>query len=302
MDGVRISSDALSAFAIFADHLNLTRAAAALRISQPALHAKLATLARQVGRPLYNRVGRRLVLTPDGEAVARFARDHDDRLGRFLEELRVTPTSRPIVLAAGHAAYMHVLATVIRTTLAERPGSLRLLHTHRHQMLAAVRTGRAHLGVSALDVLPDDLGITPVAAFPQVLLAPEGHRLAGRHSVTLADLGGEELVVPPPSRPFRVNLERSMRAARAPWKVAVECEGWPLTIHFVALGVGVTVVSGCVTPARGLITVPITDLPEVTYYAAHRPAMLDDPRVADLLDAIRASAHIKAGLLRGLRA
>src|SRR5689334_13163846 len=232
MDGPRISSDALSAFAIFAEHLNLTRAAAVLRISQPALHAKLAALARQVGRPLYNRVGRRLVLTPDGEAVARFARDNDDRLGRFLEELKVTPTSRPIVLAAGHAAYMHVLATVIRTTLAERPGSLRLLHTHRHQMLAAVRTGRAHLGVSALDVLPDDLVITPVATFPQVLLAPAGHRLAGRHSLTLADLGGEELVVPPPSRPFRVNLERSMRAARAPWKVAVEAEGWPLTIHF----------------------------------------------------------------------
>jgi DNA-binding transcriptional LysR family regulator len=289
MDGSRISSDALSAFAVFADHLNLTRAAAVLRISQPALHAKLATLARQVGRPLYSRVGRRLVLTADGEAVARFARDHDDRLGRFLEELRVTPTSRPIVLAAGHAAYMHVLADVIRTTLAERPGSLRLLHTHRHQMLAAVRTGRAHLGVSALDVLPDDLVVSPVATFPQVLLAPEGHRLAGRHAITLADLGGEEMVVPPPSRPFRVNLERSMRSARVPWTVAVEAEGWPLTIHFVALGVGVTVVSGCVTPAPGLVTVPITDLPEVTYYAAHRPRMLDDPRVDDLLSAVRAS-------------
>ena len=118
--------DALSAFAVFADHLNLTRAAAVLRISQPALHAKLATLARQVGRPLYSRVGRRLVLTADGEAVARFARDHDDRLGRFLEELRVTPTSRPIVLAAGHAAYMHVLADVIRfhVELDPRPDSL----------------------------------------------------------------------------------------------------------------------------------------------------------------------------------
>jgi DNA-binding transcriptional LysR family regulator len=87
-----------------------------------------------------------------------------------------------------------------------------------------------------------------------------------------------------------VNLERSMRAARVPWTVAVEAEGWPLTIHFVALGVGVTVVSGCVTPSAGLVTVPITDLPEVTYYAAHRPTMLDDPRVADLLAAVRASA------------
>src|SRR4051794_22421456 len=127
MEGQRISSDALAAFAVFADHLNLTRAAAVLHLSQPSLHAKLATLSRELGRPLYRKVGRRLILTPDGEQVARFARDHNDRLARLLHELRTTPTTRPIVLAAGHAAYLHVLGDVIRATLPARPGGLRLL-------------------------------------------------------------------------------------------------------------------------------------------------------------------------------
>jgi DNA-binding transcriptional LysR family regulator len=298
----RISFDALAAFAVFADHLNLTRAAAVLRISQPSLHAKLATLARELGRPLYERAGRRLVLTPDGEDVARFAREQTDRGRRFLDELRETPTTRPIVLAAGHAAYLHVLGEVIRATLAERPGGLRLLHTHRTEMLDAVRSGRAHLGVSVLDVLPADLVTVPIASYPQVLLAPADHRLARRRTIKLADLAGEELVVPPASRPHRIGLERALRAAGVPWTVAVETEGWPLTVHFAALGVGLAVVTGCVTAPPGLVARRITDLPAVTYHAAHRRSALDDRRVAALLTAIRSGApkptgrQIRAGL------
>ncbi|WP_051796966.1 LysR family transcriptional regulator [Catenuloplanes japonicus] len=293
MAGPRINSDALAAFHVFADHLNLTRAAEALHISQPALHAKLATLARELGRPLYERRGRRLVLTPDGEAVARFARDSDERLGRFLDELRETPAARPIVLAAGHGAYLHVLGDAIRRTLAARPGGLRLLRTNRDEMLDALRNGRAHLGVSVLDVLPADLVTVPVATYPQVVLAPVGHRLAGRHRIRMRDLAGADLVVPPPHRPHRIALERSLRQAGVPWSVAVEIEGWPLAVHLAELGVGLTVITGCVRPTEGLVAVPITDLPRITYYAAHRAGALDDPRTKALLSEIRATTRAR---------
>jgi DNA-binding transcriptional LysR family regulator len=274
--------------------LGLWLSRGSLHISQPSLHAKIGVLSRELGKPLYEKVGRQLVLTPDGEQVARFARDQSDRIGRLLDDLRETPLNRPIVLAAGHAAYLHVLGEVIRATLAERPGSLRLLHTNRGEMVDAVRAGRAHLGISVLDALPDDLVSVPVATYPQVLLIPEGHRLARRRAVTLADLAGEELVVPPANRPHRISLERALRSAGVAWKVGVEIEGWPLTVHYAALGVGLAVVTGCVTPAPGLVARPVTDLPEVTYHAAHRYDARDDPRVATMLDAIRA-AHRPAG-------
>ena len=107
----RVSTEALSAFAVFAEHLNLTKAAAALHISQPSLHAKLATLARQLDRPLYERVGRRLVLTPEGEAVARFARDRDERLHRFLDELHDIPTTRPGTVSSTSFTHYSMLRT-----------------------------------------------------------------------------------------------------------------------------------------------------------------------------------------------
>lgn len=288
MGEVRVSSDALAAFAVFAEHLNLTRAAQQLRIAQPSLHAKLATLARQLDRPLYVRVGNRLQLTADGEKVARFARDHEERLAVFLDELRGTTSTRPLVLASGHTAYLHLLGDTIRAILTERPGSLRPLHTNRQQMLTALRTGRAHLGIFSLHVQPDDLTTTPIASYPQVLLMPEQHRLAARRSLRLSDLAGSELIVPPPTRPHRINLERALTTAGVSWTVGVEAEGLPMTLDFAALGVGLAVVAGCVCPAPGMVTRAFTDLPPVTFHAVHRPGALDDPRLTDLLTRIRA--------------
>jgi DNA-binding transcriptional LysR family regulator len=281
-----VSPDALASFVVFADHLNFTRAAEQLRISQPALHVKIAKLARELGRPLYHRAGRRLVLTADGEAVARFARAHDERLVQFLAEFAGLAPRRPVVLAAGQGAYLYLLGDTIRAVLADEPTRLRLINCDHRQMLAAVRTGQAQLGVSVLDVLPEDLITVELATFPQVLFVPSGHRLARRRSVRLRDLAGERLVVPPQHRPHRVLLEQAMRATGAEWTVAVEAEGWPLIAQFVALGVGLAVVNGCVPPPVGLVARPVQDLPPVTYHVVHQPAALTDPRVSSLLERI----------------
>ncbi len=102
-----------------------------------------------------------------------------------------------MILAAGQGAYLYLIGDTIRAVLADEPTRLRLINCDHRQMLAAVRTGQAHLGVGVLDVLPDDLTAVELATFPQVLLVPDDHRLARRRSVTLHDLAGTRLVVPP---------------------------------------------------------------------------------------------------------
>ncbi|SNT63198.1 LysR substrate binding domain-containing protein [Asanoa hainanensis] len=173
--------------------------------------------------------------------------------------------------------------------LAEEPTRVRLVTCDHRQMLAAIRTGRAHLGVGVLDVLPDDLTTLELATFPQVLLVPDDHRLARRRSLALSDLAGASPVVPPRHRPHRALLEQALRAADVTWSVAVEAEGWPLTTHFVALGVGLAVVNGRVPPPPGFVGRPVTDLPAVTYHPVHQPAAGSDARVAGQLERIRRS-------------
>jgi hypothetical protein len=137
--------------------------------------------------------------------------------------------------------------------------------------------------VGVLDVLPDDLAVVPLAVYPQTVLLPAGHALARRASVALRDLDGASLVVPPQHRPHRIMLEQAFRRADVRWSVAVEAEGWPLISQFVALGVGLAVVNGCVPAPAGLVGRPVTDLPDITYHAVHQRSALTDPRVAALL-------------------
>ncbi len=277
-----VSPEALAAFAVFADHLNFTRAAAALHISQPALHVKITKLAAAVGRPLYVRHGRTLTLTPEGETAARFARDLNRRMSTFLDEIHAVATERPLTLAAGEGAYLYLLSEVIR---AHRP--LRLMNCDSTRMLAAVRTGKADLGVGVLETTPDDLVTVLLASYPQTLVLPETHPLADHPELTVRDLAGVSLVLPPATRPHRKTVERALRAAEVDWTLAIEAEGWPLTLHFVALGVGLSIVNGCVTPPAGFTSRPITDLPRVPYYATHQAT--EDRRLAQLLTAVRDS-------------
>ncbi len=280
MDLSRLSTDALASFAVFADHLNFTRAADELHISQPALHVKVRKLAEALGRPLYTRHGRRLALTPAGEQVARFARDLDARVAAFLAEVGGTAASRAPVLGAGEGAYLYLLGDAVR------PG-VRLINGDRARTLAAVRTGRADVGVAVLDVLPSDVETELLASYPQTLVMPDDHPLAAEPRLALADLAGTSLIVPPPAGPHRVTLERALRAAEVPWSLAVEAEGWPLMLHFASLRIGLAVVNGCVPPPPGLTAREIIDLPAVPYYALHLPGRADDPLVADLLSAVR---------------
>ncbi|GAA3440471.1 hypothetical protein BJ998_008724 [Kutzneria kofuensis] len=61
----------LEYFLAVVDHGGMGRAAAALHVAQPSLSQALRTLERDLGQPLFHRIGRRLVLNDAGLAVGR---------------------------------------------------------------------------------------------------------------------------------------------------------------------------------------------------------------------------------------
>ncbi|GAA5202265.1 LysR family transcriptional regulator [Rugosimonospora acidiphila] len=264
-----LESDALRAFAAFAEHRNFTTAAAALRISQPSLHVKIRKLAAGLGVPLYERDGRRLVLTATGQRLAALAADNARRLDEFLRDLREAPST--LTVAAGRGALRWVIPDAVRRVSA--PGRrVAVLVADRDAAVAALSAGRADVAVVGYDPPPRQLESVQIAEYPQVLMVDSAHPLARRDRLRLADLGGLGLVVPPPDRPHRRALERALLDAGVSWSPVAEADGWDLLVQLAALGVGATIVNGCVPPPDGLVAVPVVDLPAVRYWAAWRAA------------------------------
>jgi LysR family transcriptional regulator, low CO2-responsive transcriptional regulator len=258
----------LRVFAVFARHRNFTRAAAELHVSQPALHTRIRKLQERLGHELYGKRGRLLYLTDAGERLALFANEETDRATDFLSMLGAA-APRPTVLMAGSGAYLYLLGEPIRRYVG-KGRELRLLTGDATRTLEAVRDGTADLGVTALGVPPDDLECELLGQFPQTLITPAGHRLAGRRSVRLKDLQDEALVVPPKGRPHREQLERALLDQGVRWSVAVEAEGWDLLVHFVRLGIGPAIVNGSVRTAGAVRRLPVKDLPPIRYYVVSR--------------------------------
>jgi len=260
----------LRAFAVFAAHRNLTRAAKALHVSQPALHAQLARLGESLGVTLYRRHGRGLSLTPDGERVAAFAREVTERCERFTQELHDVAPSRPLVLCAGAGSYLYLLGEALRAWIAAPPHPLRLVTADRDATVDAVRGGEAQLGVAPLDGAVDGVRAETLAVVPLAAAVSATSPLATSARLRLRDLANVRLVLPTPERPHRRFVDEALRAEGLTATVAVEANGWELALRFVELGVGASIVSGFCRPPPGVVLRPLVDLPAKTYHLLRR--------------------------------
>lgn len=259
----------LFAFVVFAEHLNFTRAAKQLHISQPALHVQIKKLTDSIGRPLYRRHGKTLLLTPEGSHLAAFGREVEERGRSVLEELRGQSLSGPVVLASGQGAFLYLLGSAIQR-FPKNKWPLRLLSMSGPEAIEAVRAAKAHLCVVAIDNLPADLAAMPLRSVGQHVVLPSSHRLARRRSLRPGDLNGEKLVVAPAGSPHRMMLQQVLRASGCEWTVAVEATGWELMLHFAKHGVGIAVVNDFCPAPKGMVSIPLQGAPDVVYYLIER--------------------------------
>jgi DNA-binding transcriptional LysR family regulator len=280
-----LDPDCLDALVAFADTMNLTAAAKALRRAQPTVHAQLSRLADAVGAKLYARRGRSLELTPEGAAVLAYARDSRARLDALRATLEGRAERRRVVLAAGEGALLYLLGPAIARFRARHPEALSLLIADRAETLAAVREARAQLGVTALEGADaEGLRAEPVASVGLAVVVSRGHPLAKKSSLRVADLSGVPLVLPPAPSALRRQLERALGAKLS---VAIEARGWPLAMHCASLGLGVAVVNACCVAPKGCVLRPLRDAgPPVRYVMLSRVDAPSDPAVSALREAV----------------
>ncbi|HEV2285892.1 MAG TPA: LysR family transcriptional regulator [Steroidobacteraceae bacterium] len=187
----------LRVFLAAARHMNFSRAAEELHLTQPAVSTQIKELATEAGLPLFERIGRRTYLTPAGaemlecaKAVVQRLRESEEALGRLKGvtggRLNVAVISAgdyffPRVLAAFGASHPGV---VFNLTVHNREGLLRQLAENLTDLAVMVRPPR--------DM---DIVAVPFAPHPYVVVAAPDHPLAGVRQIPRTALNRERFIV-----------------------------------------------------------------------------------------------------------
>jgi LysR family transcriptional regulator, low CO2-responsive transcriptional regulator len=186
----------LRVFAAAARHMNFSRAAEELHLSQPAVSTQIKEIAAYVGLPLFERIGRRTYLTAAGtemlqcaNAIALRMKEAEDALAR-LKGVRGGRLD-VAVISAGDYFFPRLLAAFG----ASHPGITFNLTVHnREGLLRQLADNLTDLAVMVRPPREKDIVALPFAPHPYVIVAPPGHPLAGVRQVPRAALNRERFV------------------------------------------------------------------------------------------------------------
>ena len=252
-------------FVAVAEERNLTRAAARLHIAQQSLSQQIRTLEAQLGVTLFERSTRGVELTDVGAVLLREARPVLARAERAMEAVRRAARGEQGELRVGFLSTVanYFMPPVVRAFRERHPGVN--LHTEDLTIAALVsglRDGALDAGLTR-PPLVDDLATEIVLREPVAAVLPEGHPLADRAELTLADLADEPWVLTPRASwpPWHRQYDEDF--ARAGYRPRVVQRGTTPQglLALVAAGVGVTRLTLSSRSLRdgGVTFVPLAD-------------------------------------------
>ncbi|MEU8507492.1 LysR family transcriptional regulator [Streptomyces brevispora] len=268
----------LRAFLAVADESSVTRAAARLRLTQPAVSRTLAALEQHLGIRLVDRSTHHLVLTPEGVAFR-------DRAAAAVAafDAAIDPGGlrrRPLRLGHPWSAFGRYTTPLLRGWQERYPQTpLELLRIDdrtagltRGEVDAALLRGPVEAPGLLTEVLYDEERVAAVAA--------DGP-LAARTALRLADLATGTVVLNTVSGTTTPDLWPPSARPAATLTVA-NTDDW-LTAIAAGRGTGVSTASTAgMHPHAGVVYRPLTDAPTVPVLLARRDAP-GHPALADLV-------------------
>lgn len=175
-------------FVAVADSLSFVRAAAALHLTQPALSRQIAALEHSLGTKLFERSRRGTELTIAGSQILDQARDLL-AAATALERAARTAGRTAARFAVGFMPGTDAAAIISRFQHQHPDLQVDAVFTSLADQVDFVTDGRVDIAFTRLPIGPRGLQVVPL--FEEALMAAVSreHPLAGRHTVSLAELG-----------------------------------------------------------------------------------------------------------------
>jgi len=273
-----------------ARHRSVSRAAAELHLTQPAVSMQLRQLEAECGVALLEQMGRRLDLTPAGREVLECARAVIARLrdtGEALEALK--GGAGELSIAAVSTAKYHVPKLLAEFRRQHPRVRVRLSISNREAVVRELTENTVDLAVMGTPPRGLDTVAQPFAEHPLAFIAAPDHPLAGRKRLPLARLAGETFLIREPGSGTRGAMERFFAAHRFRPHDTIEMSSNETLKQAVMAGLGVSFLSlhtaGLELAARRLAVLPVSGTPIMrAWHVVHR----EKKRLAPVAQAFKA--------------
>jgi len=234
----------LTTFRTVARLLSVTQAAAVLHYAQSSVSDHIHALEDEFGVKLFDRLGKRLVLTQSGHRLLEYA----DLIIHLTEEahLAIPGGDEPagtLVLSAPETLCSYRLPPILQrfrqqfpqVQLSFRPN----VCTQLRQMVAAGEIDVAFLLETPVE--DPNLIVEPLVVEPLVVVSSPEHRLASLEHVHPADIAGEAFLATVPGCSYRVLFERALAEDHAQPAMTLEFHSIEVIKQCVMSGMGVAV-------------------------------------------------------------
>jgi LysR family cyn operon transcriptional activator len=243
-------------FVALAEEASFTRAARKMHVTQSTLSHQIRHMEDELGQRLFDRLGRRIVITEAGEALlqnaTRALREVDEGLRRIRSAPdRLTGTLR---IGATHTFNVKVIPDCLAAFLREHASmSVVVREMFATDIVALVESGELDVGITYDPHRSGSLEFEPLYAEEMVLAVGAVHPYATRRRLRMVELHRQPMILPTRHSSTRRIIDAAFAAVGAEPEIVAEMDSLIATIELVRrTGVG-SIVSRLAAPdARDL--------------------------------------------------
>jgi DNA-binding transcriptional LysR family regulator len=235
-------------FRSVARHLNYSRAAEELLLTQPAITQQINALEQECGVALFDRSGGRIRLTPAGAALVPYAERLRELSAEALHAVAQAAGHQggELILGASQTIGQYLLPRLVADFLQQNPRvQITARSGNTDAMLEALVARRIQLALIEGPELRKDLHIEPFLEDRMVLVVPAGHEWAG-NEIEASALQSAPLLIREYGSGSRRVVEQALTAAGLKLKdlsIRMELDSTEGLLSAVEAGLGVAFVS-----------------------------------------------------------
>lgn len=238
----------LKVFRVVATHLNFSRAAEELLLTQPAVTQQIRALEEDYGVPLFDRSGGRISLTPGGEVLLPFARKLKEISDEAFAAVAGTSGKQAgeLTIGASQTIGQYLLPNLVAGFLRDNPRvNIMAVSGNSDEMLGAVIAHRIHIALIEGPALRKDVHVEPFMEDQMVLVVPASHEWAD-HDIDIEALKDASLLMREFGSGSRRVVENALARGglkRKYLRVRMELDSTEGLLSAVEAGLGVAFVS-----------------------------------------------------------